>query len=138
MVFELLLCQLGPARRSRRNPVTSAKFCRLPKEMKNRVLQSDASEHEQKLAVQSVTAMVKGKWLERRSDELCEMASKDPKGFWRAFKTQQSNVCPVYVDLAAQFEAFRALMGFQSAQILEQADLLGTAEVPQSRVCTGC
>ena len=29
----------------------------------------------------------------RRSDELCEMASKDPKGFWRAFKTQQSNVC---------------------------------------------
>ena len=57
---------------------------------------SDASEHEKKLAVQqfqSVTARVKGRWLERRSDELCGMASKDPKGFWRAFKTQQSNVC---------------------------------------------
>ena len=65
---------------------------------------SDASEHEKKLAVQfrSVTARVKGKWLERRSNELCEMASKDPQGFWRAFKTPQSNVCPV--ELAAQFE----------------------------------
>ena len=61
--------------------------------MKIRVLHSDASEHEKKLAVQfrSVTARVKGKWLERRSDELCEMASKDPQGFWRAFKTPQSN-----------------------------------------------
>ena len=50
----------------------------------NRLLHSGASEYEKKLAVQqfqSVTARVKGKWLERRSDELCEMASKDPKGF---------------------------------------------------------
>ena len=96
--------------------------------MKNRVLQSDASEHERKLAVQQfkgVTARVKGKWLERRSDELCEMASKDPQGCWRAFKTQQHNICPV--ELAAQFEAFRALMGSQPAQIPEQADLLGTS-----------
>ena len=69
-----------------------------------------------------MTARVKGQWLERRSDELCEMASKDPKGFWRAFKTQQSNVCPV--EPAAQFEAFRALMG---SQLPEQADLLGTS-----------
>ena len=78
--------------------------------MKNRVLYSDASKHEKKLAVQqfqSVTARVKGRWLECRSDELCEMASKDPKGFWRAFETRQSNVCPV--ELAAQFKAFRAL-----------------------------
>ena len=68
---------------------------------------------------------MKGKWLERSSDELCEMASKDPKGFWRAFKTQQSNVCPV--ELAAQLEAFMALMGSQPAQIPEQADLLDTS-----------
>ena len=27
---------------------------------------------------QSVTARVNKKWLERRSDDLCEMASKDP------------------------------------------------------------
>ena len=53
------------------------------------------------------------------------MASKDPKGFWRAFSTQQSNICPV--ELAAQFEAFRVLMGTQPAQTLEQADLLGTS-----------
>ena len=44
----------------------------------------------------------------------------------RAFKTQQSNVCPV--ELAAQFEAFRALMGSQPAQGPEQAEhLLGTS-----------
>ena len=91
--------------------------------MKNRVLHSDASEHEEKLAVQhfqSVTARVKGTWLERRSDELCELASKDPKGFWRAFKIQQSNVCPI------EYEAFCALMA-QLAQTPEQADLLGTS-----------
>ena len=54
--------------------------------------------HEEKLAVQhfqSVTGRVKGKWLEGRSDELCEMANKEPKSFWRAFKTKQSNFCPV-------------------------------------------
>ena len=110
-----------------RNPWFDAE-CKAAKKMKNRVLHSAASEYEKKLAVQqfqSVTARVKGKWLERRSDELCEMASKDPKGFWRAFKTQQSNVCPV--ELAAQFEAFRALMGSQPAQTPEQADLLGTS-----------
>ena len=98
------------------------------KKVKNRVLHGDASEHEKKLAVQqfqSVTARAKGKWLERRSDELCEMASKDPQGFWRAFKTQLHNVCPV--DLAAQFEAFRTLMGSQPAQPPKQADLLGTS-----------
>ena len=92
------------------------------------MLHSNASEYEKKLAVQqvqSVTARVKGNWLERLSDELCEMASKDPKGLWRAFKTQQSNVCPV--ELAAQFKAFRALMGSQPAQVPEQADLLGTS-----------
>ena len=76
---------------------------------------------------QSVTARVKGKWLEHRSDELCEMGSKDPQGFWRAFKTQLHSVCPV--ELAAHFEAFRTLMGSQPAQPPEQADiiLLGTS-----------
>ena len=73
-----------------------------------------------------MTARVKGERLERHSDELCEMASKDPQGFSRAFKTQQSNVCPV--ELAAQFEAFKALMGSQPAQIPEQADLIGTSD----------
>ena len=53
------------------------------------------------------------------------MASKDPSGFWRAFKTQKHNVCPV--ELAAQFEAFRALMGAQPAQTPEQAELSGTS-----------
>ena len=105
-----------------RNPWLDAE-CKAAKKVKNRVLHSDASEHEKKLALQSfqsVTARVKGKWLERRSDELCEMASKDPQGFWRVFKTQQSSVCTV--ELAAQFEAFRALMGSQPAQMPEQAD----------------
>jgi len=64
-------------------------------------------------------------WLERRAAKLCEMASKDPSGFWRVFKTQKHNVCPV--ELAAQFEAFRALMGAQPAQTPEQAELSGTS-----------
>ena len=70
-------------------------------------------------------AKVKAQWLERRSAELCEMAKKDPQAFWRVFKTRQHDVCPV--ELAAQFEAFRALMGSQPAQIPEQAELLGTS-----------
>ena len=72
----------------------------------------------------AVTDRVKT-WLERRAAELCEMASKDPSGFWRANKTQKHNVCPV--ELAAQFEAFRALMGAQPAQTAEQAELSGTS-----------
>ena len=110
-----------------RNPWFNAE-CKAAKKVKNRVLHSDASEHEKKLAVQhfrSVTAKVKATWLERRSDELCEMARKDPQAFWRVFKTQQHDVCPL--ELAAQFEAFRALMGSQPAQIPEQAELLGTS-----------
>ncbi|KAL0031109.1 hypothetical protein WJX77_004143 [Trebouxia sp. C0004] len=68
---------------------------------------------------------VKKTWLEKRATELCEMASKDPSGFWRAFKTQRHIVCPV--ELAAQFEAFRALVGAQPAQTPEQAELSGTS-----------
>ena len=69
--------------------------CKAAKKVKNRVLNNDASEHEKKQPVhhfQSVTARVKGKWLERHSGELCEMASKDSKGIWRAFEDQQSRV----------------------------------------------
>ena len=67
--------------------------CKAAKMVGNRVLHSDASEHEKKPAVQhvqSVTARVKGKWLERRSDELGETASKDPEGFWRAYKLSRA------------------------------------------------
>ena len=83
------------------------------------------SGHEKKLAVQhvpSVTARMKGKWLERRSDELCEMARKDPKGLSRAFRTQQSSICQV--ELAAQLETFSALMRTQPARMHITADEL--------------
>ncbi len=72
------------------------------KKVKNRVYYSNASDQEKEIAVQSfhaVTDKVKKAWLERRAAELFEMASKDPSGFWRAFKTQKHNVCPV--ELAA-------------------------------------
>ena len=100
------------------------------------MLHSDASEHETKLAAAvqqfpSVTATVKGKRLKRRSDELCEMASnlQRPSGLLEGsqshFEIFAAQVCPV--ELAAQFEAFRALMGSQPAQTPEQARLLGTS-----------
>ena len=44
----------------------------------------------------------------RRNEELCE-TTKGPSKFWRLFKTQHNNACPV--ELSAQFEAFRAVMG---------------------------
>ena len=53
--------------------------------MKSRVLLSDASDQQKKLAVQQyirVTAEVKGKWLEQRSAELGEMAKNRPPGLW--------------------------------------------------------
>ncbi|DBA81569.1 TPA: hypothetical protein ACH3X1_007341 [Trebouxia sp. C0004] len=98
------------------------------KKVKNRVYYSNASDQEKEIAVQCFHAVmnrVKKAWLENRAAELCEMASKDPGGVWRAFKTQKHNVCPV--ELAAQFEAFRALMGAQPAQTPEQAELSGTS-----------
>ena len=51
----------------------------------------------------------------------------------RTAATRQSNVCPV--ELAAQFEAFRALMGYQPAQIPEQEDLLGTSVLAADASC---
>ncbi len=64
-------------------------------------------------------------WLKHCNLSLFSLASKDPSGFWRVFKTQKHNVCPV--ELAAQVEAFRALMGAQPAQTPEQAELSGTS-----------
>ena len=57
----------------------------------------------------SVTDRVKEAWTKQRNAELCEMSARDPSRFWKAFKTPHSNACPV--ELSAQFEAFRALMG---------------------------
>ena len=37
------------------------------------------------------------------------MTAKDPSKFWRLFKTQHNNACPV--ELSVQFESFNALMG---------------------------
>ncbi|DBB02905.1 TPA: hypothetical protein ACH3X1_013508 [Trebouxia sp. C0004] len=56
-----------------------------------------------------VTDRVKETWTQKRNAELCELSAKDPSQFWKAFKAPQSNACSV--ELSAQFEAFRALMG---------------------------
>ncbi len=104
--------------------------CKAVEKVKNRVYYSDASDQEKQIAVQgfhALTDRVKKAWLEKRAAELCETASKDPSVFWRAFKTQKHNVCPV--ELAAQFEAFRALMGVQPAQTPGRA---------VRYLCTGC
>ncbi|DBA87930.1 TPA: hypothetical protein ACH3X1_004918 [Trebouxia sp. C0004] len=57
----------------------------------------------------SVTDRVKETWTQKRNVELCELSARDPSQFWKAFKAPQSNACPV--ELSAQFEAFRGLMG---------------------------
>ena len=57
----------------------------------------------------SVTDRVKETWTQKCNTELCELSAKDPSQFWKAFKAPQSNAWPV--ELSAQFEAFRALMG---------------------------
>ena len=57
----------------------------------------------------SVTDRVQEAWKRQRNEELCELAAKDATQFWRIFKTPHSNACPV--ELSAQFEAFRTLMG---------------------------
>jgi len=56
-----------------------------------------------------VTDRVKETWTQKRNVELCELSARDPSQFWKAFKAPQSNACPV--ELSAQFEAFRGLMG---------------------------
>lgn len=57
----------------------------------------------------SVTDGVKEAWTKQHNAELCEMSARDPSRFWKAFKAPHRNACPV--ELSAQFEAFRALMG---------------------------
>ena len=76
----------------------------------------------------SVSNRTKKIWSRRRNNELVEMSAKDPSRFWKAFKTPQRSACPV--ELTAQFEAFRALMGAQPAQ--------GTARPTTSGVSTSC
>jgi len=57
----------------------------------------------------SLTDRVKERRKRKHNVELFEMAAKDASQFWRVFKTLRSNACPV--ELSAQFEAFRTLMG---------------------------
>ena len=57
----------------------------------------------------SVTDRVKEACTRRGNAELCELSARDPSRFWKTFKAPHSNACPV--ELSAQFEAFRALMG---------------------------
>ena len=59
--------------------------------------------------IRCVTDRVEETWTLKRNAELCELSAKDPSQFWKAFKAPQSNACPV--EMSAQFEAFRALMG---------------------------
>lgn len=66
--------------------------------------------------------------MKKRNAELCAMSAKDPNHFWQAFKAPSHNSCPV--ELSAQFEAFRALMGAQLAQ--------GTGSPPPSGVSDLC
>ncbi|DBB04067.1 TPA: hypothetical protein ACH3X1_013120 [Trebouxia sp. C0004] len=56
-----------------------------------------------------MTNRVKETWFQKRNAELCELSANDPSKFWKAFKAPQSSACPV--ELSAQFQAFRALMG---------------------------
>ncbi len=80
-----------------RNPWFDADY-KAAKKKKNRVYYSNASDQGKQIAVQcfhAVTDRVKKACLEKRAAELCEVASKDPSGFWTAFKTQKHNVCPV-------------------------------------------
>jgi len=75
--------------------------CKAAKKVKNRVYYGNAADQEKQIAVQCFHVV-----MDRV--KVCEMASKDPNGVWRASKTRKHNVCPV--EMAAQLEAFRALM----------------------------
>jgi len=56
-----------------------------------------------------VTDRVKETWTQKRNAELCELFAKEPSQLWKASKAPHSTAC--LVQLSAQFEAFRALMG---------------------------
>ena len=101
---------------------------KLPEKSKSSILRSSASDQDKDNAVQrfhDVTKRAKKQWLKHRAAQVCEIAKRDPHGFWEAFNSQKRDTWPL--ELAAQFEACRALMGAQPAQTPEQANLLGTS-----------
>ncbi len=81
----------------------------------------------------SLTDRVKKAWMCRRNEELCEMTTKDPSKFWRLFKTPHSNACPV--ELSAQFEAFRALMGAKPLPAPERPAVPGVSTPDSGDAC---
>ena len=92
--------------------------CKAARKTKRAVLQCVHSTIEQKHDAEqqyhSVTARAKKLWQARLNEELCENAKKDPASFWKVFKSRQHSVCPV--SMAAQFEAFKSLMGVEPAE----------------------
>ena len=66
--------------------------------------------------------------MQEHNAELAAAAKTDPNRFWKAFKAVQHNTCPV--ELTAQLQVFRALMGTLPAQ--------GTREVPAPGVSAPC
>ena len=92
--------------------------CKAARKTKRAVLQCPHSTVEQKHQAEqqyhSVTARAKKVWQARFNEELCQKARKDPASFWKVFKSPQHGVCPV--SMAAQFEAFKSLMGAEPAK----------------------
>ncbi len=89
-----------------RNPWFDAE-CKAAKKVNADFLSSCASYDEKEIAVMrfhAVTDRKKKEWVEQRAAQLCEMASRDPRGFWRALKIQKHDICRE--ELAAQLEAF--------------------------------
>ena len=79
------------------------------------VLQCLDNTAEEKQTVQkrykSVTYRTKKAWIQQRNDELMHMSSKDPKAFWKVYRSRKRDVCPVSPE--EQAEAFRKLYGAQ-------------------------
>ena len=68
------------------------------------------------------------RWMQEHMAELVAAAKTDPNRFWKAFKAVQHNTCSV--ELTAQFQVLRALMGTLPAQV--------TGEVPAPGVSALC
>ncbi|KAL3146627.1 hypothetical protein ABBQ32_000858 [Trebouxia sp. C0010 RCD-2024] len=85
--------------------------CREALRKKETVYKSPHSTAEDKQVAEkifrSLTDRIQETWICQRNEELCEMAAKGE--FWKVFKVPLSNTCPV--ELSAQLEAFRRLMG---------------------------
>ena len=85
---------------------------------KKQVLQCSQSTEQIKLAqtrYDCVTSRAKQIRMQRRNDELVQNAKKDPKLFWKVYKTRKRDTCPV--SLPEQKEAFQALYGAQPAEL---------------------